>query len=99
MWTCDYGGDGRILEPYISYLRRKIDSAEPPLIPTIRGVGYSLRLPAERVDGRPGGLSPSPEDLERKSDGLPTDFAIQGSAPTGRRSCPPRPPRTGRYCR
>lgn len=49
VWSYDFGGDGRIVESYISYLRRKIDSVEPPLIHTIRGVGYSLRLPrAER---------------------------------------------------
>jgi two-component system OmpR family response regulator len=47
VWNYDYGGDGRIVESYISYLRRKIDSVEPPLIHTIRGVGYSLRLPRE----------------------------------------------------
>ncbi|MDP4501868.1 two-component system OmpR family response regulator [Nonomuraea polychroma] len=47
VWSYDFGGDGRIVESYISYLRRKIDSVEPPLIHTIRGVGYSLRLPRE----------------------------------------------------
>ena len=47
VWNYDFGGDGRIVESYISYLRRKIDSVEPPLIHTIRGVGYSLRLPRE----------------------------------------------------
>jgi two-component system, OmpR family, response regulator len=36
-------GDGRIVESYISYLRRKIDAGKPPLIHTIRGVGYTLR--------------------------------------------------------
>lgn len=35
-----------------------------------------LRDLAQRVDGRPGGPSPSPDDLQRQSDGLPTDFAI-----------------------
>jgi two-component system OmpR family response regulator len=45
VWHYDFGGDGRIVESYISYLRRKIDVAEPQLIHTIRGVGYSLRLP------------------------------------------------------
>ena len=47
VWNYDFGGDGRIVESYISYLRRKIDSGGPPLIHTIRGVGYSLRLPRE----------------------------------------------------
>ncbi|MBE1471099.1 response regulator transcription factor [Kibdelosporangium phytohabitans] len=47
VWNYDFGGDGRIVESYISYLRRKIDSVEPALIHTIRGVGYSLRLPRD----------------------------------------------------
>jgi two-component system OmpR family response regulator len=47
VWHYDFGGDGRIVESYISYLRRKIDSVDPPLIHTIRGVGYSLRLPRD----------------------------------------------------
>jgi two-component system OmpR family response regulator len=45
VWQYDFGGDGRIVETYISYLRKKIDSGEAPLIHTLRGVGYSLRLP------------------------------------------------------
>ena len=45
VWNADYGGETRVIDSYISYLRRKIDSAGPPLIHTIRGVGYSLRLP------------------------------------------------------
>ncbi|MBB5155476.1 response regulator transcription factor [Saccharopolyspora phatthalungensis] len=49
VWNYEFGGDSRIVESYISYLRRKIDSvALPPLIHTIRGVGYVLRLPPER---------------------------------------------------
>jgi two-component system OmpR family response regulator len=47
VWSYEFGGDGRIVESYISYLRRKIDSVEPPLIHTIRGIGYSLRLPRD----------------------------------------------------
>jgi two-component system, OmpR family, response regulator len=47
VWQYDFGGDGRIVETYISYLRKKIDSEGPPLIHTRRGVGYSLRLPEE----------------------------------------------------
>ncbi|HWF71799.1 MAG TPA: response regulator transcription factor [Solirubrobacteraceae bacterium] len=45
VWNYDFGGDGRVLETYISYLRRKVDVEAPPLIHTVRGVGYSLRLP------------------------------------------------------
>jgi two-component system OmpR family response regulator len=45
VWQYDFGGDGRVLETYVSYLRKKVDRSGPPLIHTIRGVGYSLRLP------------------------------------------------------
>ena len=44
----DFGGDAGIVETYISYLRKKIDVYEPPLIHTVRGVGYRLRLPAAK---------------------------------------------------
>jgi len=43
VWDYDFGGDGRVLETYISYLRKKLDSDGPPLIQTVRGVGYALR--------------------------------------------------------
>jgi two-component system OmpR family response regulator len=44
VWSYDYhGGDG-IVESYISYLRKKIDRFDPPLIHTVRGIGYSLRV-------------------------------------------------------
>ncbi|AHH95162.1 Response regulator mprA [Kutzneria albida DSM 43870] len=49
VWNYDFGGDSRIVESYISYLRRKVDATDPPLIHTIRGVGYTLRVP--RADG------------------------------------------------
>lgn len=45
VWQYDFGGDGSIVETYIRYLRRKIDTVEPHLIRTVRGVGYSLRDP------------------------------------------------------
>lgn len=45
VWNYDFGGDGRIVESYIYYLRKKVDRWDPPLIHTLRGVGYSLRLP------------------------------------------------------
>jgi two-component system OmpR family response regulator len=46
VWQYDFGGDGSIVETYISYLRKKVDSTEPRLIHTVRGVGYTLRPPA-----------------------------------------------------
>ncbi|WP_069160401.1 response regulator transcription factor [Nocardia altamirensis] len=42
VWT-GHAGDGRVVETFISQLRRKIDTRNPPLIHTIRGVGYTLR--------------------------------------------------------
>lgn len=45
VWDYDSGGNGRIVESYVYYLRRKIDVIEPPLIQTVRGFGYSLRAP------------------------------------------------------
>lgn len=48
VWNYDFGGDANVVETYISYLRRKIDlPGTKPLIKTLRGAGYSLRLPAE----------------------------------------------------
>jgi two-component system, OmpR family, response regulator len=45
VWSYDFGGDGRIVESYVYYLRKKVDRWEPALIHTVRGVGYALRLP------------------------------------------------------
>ncbi len=45
VWEYDFGGDANVVETYISYLRKKVDRIEPRLIHTVRGVGYSLRLP------------------------------------------------------
>lgn len=47
VWGFDFMGDPNIVETYISYLRKKVDDVDPPLIHTIRRVGYSLRLPPE----------------------------------------------------
>ncbi|MGQ0826413.1 MAG: response regulator transcription factor [Actinomycetota bacterium] len=47
VWEYDFDGDANVVETYVSYLRKKLDPLGPPLIHTIRGVGYSLRLPPE----------------------------------------------------
>ena len=47
VWHYDFGGDGNVVESYISYLRRKIDTGDVPLIQTVRGVGYVLRTPRQ----------------------------------------------------
>lgn len=44
VWEYDFEGDGGVVETYIGYLRRKLDTTEPKLIHTIRGVGYTLRV-------------------------------------------------------
>ncbi len=45
VWNYDFGGDANIVETYVSYLRRKVDTLGPPLIQTVRGVGYRLAAP------------------------------------------------------
>ncbi len=44
VWSYGFEGEPAIVDTYISYLRKKIDVLEPPLIHTIRGVGFSLRV-------------------------------------------------------
>jgi two-component system, OmpR family, response regulator len=43
VWHCEVGGQGGVVETYIGYLRRKVDTVEPHLIHTVRGFGYALR--------------------------------------------------------
>ena len=45
VWEYDFGGDAAIVETYISYLRKKVDAEQPHLIHTVRGFGYTIRLP------------------------------------------------------
>ena len=44
VWQYDFGGNATVVETYISYLRKKVDAIGQPLIKTVRGVGYSLRV-------------------------------------------------------
>ena len=46
VWQYDFGGDANVVESYVSYLRRKVDTTEPRLLHTVRGVGYVLRVPS-----------------------------------------------------
>ena len=50
VWRYDFAGEIGVVENYVSYLRRKL--GDPPLIRTVRGVGYTLRSPEPR-SGRP----------------------------------------------
>ena len=43
VWHHDFDGDSNVVETYVSYLRKKLDRIGPPLIQTIRLVGYALR--------------------------------------------------------
>jgi two-component system OmpR family response regulator len=43
VWQFDFGGDGSVVETYMSTLRRKVDRREPKLIRTVRGFGYVIR--------------------------------------------------------
>jgi two-component system OmpR family response regulator len=43
VWEYDFGGEATVVETYVSYLRKKLDPLGPPLIQTVRGIGYALR--------------------------------------------------------
>ncbi len=43
VWSYDFGGGGHVVELFISYLRKKLDNGGPPLIHTVRGIGYVLK--------------------------------------------------------
>ena len=45
VWKYDFQGQSNIVELYIGYLRKKIDSVEPKLIHTVRGAGYVIKAP------------------------------------------------------
>jgi two-component system OmpR family response regulator len=45
VWNYDFGGSANIVEIYIGYLRKKVDTGERKLIHTIRGAGYVLKAP------------------------------------------------------
>ena len=45
VWNYGFGGRSSVVDLYISYLRRKIDTGREPMIHTVRGVGYMLRPP------------------------------------------------------
>jgi len=45
VWSYDFGGRSKLVELYISYLRKKIDNGREPMIHTLRGAGYVLKPP------------------------------------------------------
>jgi two-component system OmpR family response regulator len=52
VWDYNFDGKVNMVEVYVSYLRKKLDAYGPPLIRTVRGVGYALRVPPENVAPR-----------------------------------------------
>ena len=46
VWSYDFGGQAHVVELYISYLRKKVDSGRSPMIHTVRGTGYVLKVAA-----------------------------------------------------
>ena len=47
VWRYDFGGNMNVVETYVSYLRRKLDAAGPPVIRTVRQAGYMLEAERE----------------------------------------------------
>jgi two-component system OmpR family response regulator len=45
VWKYDFQGQSNIVELYIGYLRKKVDSVDPKLIHTVRGAGYVIKAP------------------------------------------------------
>ena len=86
VWDYDFRGESGIVESYISYLRRKIDTRRaPPLIHTKRGVGYVLRKPPEALSRRPCTIPP-PAPQARRSPPVPAGaraVAARGAARCG----------------
>jgi two-component system OmpR family response regulator len=52
VWHCDFGGSRNVVETYVSYLRRKLNAAGPPLIRTVRQAGYMLEPDVTLATGR-----------------------------------------------
>jgi two-component system, OmpR family, response regulator len=44
VWQYDFGGNDSVVQTYVSYLRRKVDVFDPPLIHTVPRIGYVMRL-------------------------------------------------------
>jgi two-component system OmpR family response regulator len=44
VWRYDFGGNANVVETYVSYLRRKLHAAGPPVIKTVRQAGYMLDM-------------------------------------------------------
>lgn len=47
VWDDGLDVEPNVVETYVSYLRKKLDRRGPPLIQTIRLVGYAIREPRD----------------------------------------------------
>ena len=64
VWDYSFDGKVNMVEVYVSYLRKKLDAHGPPLIRTVRGIGYSMRVrPRTRRRCRDAGLPERPVTL------------------------------------
>ena len=61
VWDYSFDGKVNMVEVYVSYLRKKLDIHGPPLIRTVRGIGYCMRAPSGSVDRQPRDLPTGPE--------------------------------------
>jgi len=50
VWDYSFDGKVNLVEVYVSYVRKKLDSHGPPMIRTVRGIGYCLRAPSGRSE-------------------------------------------------
>ena len=57
VWDYSFDGKVNMVEVYVSYLRKKLDAHGPPLIRTVRGIGYSMRV---RPVAAPSRADPEP---------------------------------------
>jgi two-component system OmpR family response regulator len=81
VWRHDFTGDARIVESFICLLRKKVDKGNSPLIQTLRGQGYSLRMVqkgSEQLIRRYSG-PPMPDRAPTQSDAL---VALRNTQPT-----------------
>ena len=95
VWQYDFNGEDNVVETYVSYLRRKVDVAEPRLLRTVRGFGYVLRADgrdratadADATARRPiaAALAPDPDEPARAAARLAGGDAV-GRA-RSRRAC------------
>jgi two-component system copper resistance phosphate regulon response regulator CusR len=65
VWNLSFDTSTNVVDVYINYLRRKVDDGhDPPLIHTVRGVGYRLEVPDEAVSAASPRRSAAPVGSE-----------------------------------